>query len=312
MSYLRAMKVHLVDGTYELFRAFFGAPAATAPDGREVGATRGLLRTLLALLTKEGATHVAIAFDTVIESFRNELFAGYKTGLGMDPVLYAQFPLAERAAQALGVVTWRMIDFEADDALATAAARYAERPEVEQVLICSPDKDLAQGVREARVVLCDRLRGTVTDLAGVVAKFGVGPASIPDYLALVGDTADGIPGVPRWGPKSAAALLARYGRAEASPDDERAWDVKVRGAASLGESLRAHRGVVPLYKRLATLRFDVPLTESLEDLEWRGALREPLRALCEELGDRTLLERIPRWCNDDANAESSRTLRVRS
>jgi len=290
------MKVHLVDGTYELFRAFFGAPPARAPDGREVGATRGILRTLLTLLTRENATHVAIAFDTVIESFRNALFAGYKTGEGIDPLLFSQFPLAERAAEALGVVTWRMHDFEADDALATFAARAAASPLVEQVLICSPDKDLMQCVTGTRIVACDRLRNVITDEPGVVAKFGVGPASIPDFLALVGDTADGIPGVPRWGAKSAAAVLARYTHVEAIPRNEFHWDVKVRGAASLGESLRAvGDDAIGLYKKLATLRFDVPITESIADLEWRGADRAALTSFCEELGDTSFLERVPLW-----------------
>ena len=289
------MKLHLVDGTYELFRAHFGAPPATAPDGREVGAARGLLRTLLMLVTKEGATHVGVAFDTVIESFRNQLFAGYKTGEGLDPVLFAQFPLAERCSHALGLCTWSMVEFEADDALATAAARFAADPRVEQVLICSPDKDLAQCVANERVSLCDRRHGTVTDQAGVVAKFGVPPAAIADLLALVGDTADGLPGVPRWGAKSAAAVLARYGSLEAIPLDETTWDVNVRGAAALGENLRAHLPAARLYKTLATLRTDVPLRESLADLEWRGAREAELRALCEELGERTLPDRIPRW-----------------
>jgi 5'-3' exonuclease len=289
------MRVHLVDGTFELFRAFYGAPPAASPTGREVGATRALLRTLYALVEKDGATHVGCAFDTVIESFRNRLFEGYKTGDGLDPALWSQFPLAERAAHALGFAVWPMVEFEADDALATAAARFSQEPGVERVLVCSPDKDLAQCVRGSRVVTFDRLRGTLLDEDGVRAKFGVGPHSIPDLLALVGDAADGIPGVPRWGAKSAASVLARYGHVEDIPDDEGAWDVKVRGAASLAESLRAHRGVLPLYKTLATLRVDVPLEESLADLEWRGARRDALEALCDEIGDRGFVARVERF-----------------
>jgi 5'-3' exonuclease len=279
------MKLHLVDGTYELFRTHFGAPPARAPDGREVGATLGLLRTLLALLRQPDVSHVACAFDSVIESFRNDLFAGYKTGEGVPRELLAQFPLAERAAEALGVVVWRMVEFEADDALATAAARWLHEDGVEQVVICSPDKDLTQCVRGTRVVCLDRRRQRLLDEQGVIDKFGVPPQSIPDYLALVGDSADGYPGIPGWGAKSAAALLRRYGRLEAIPDDARSWDVGLRGAATLAATLRGRRADAALFKRLATLRDDVPLAESLDDLRWRGARREPLESLCRELGD---------------------------
>lgn len=289
------MKVHLVDGTYELFRSHHGAPPARAPDGREVGATRGLLRSLASLLREDGVTHVACAFDTVIESFRNRLFPDYKTGEGVEPELLAQFPLAERAAHALGTVVWPMVEHEADDALATAAARFAADPRVEQVVICSPDKDLAQCIRGTRVVGLDRRRKSVMDEAGVVAKFGVPPASIPDWLALVGDTADGIPGLAGWGEKSAGAVLARYGRAEAIPDDEGAWEAKVRGAARLAEVLRRSREEVALYRKLATLVTDVPLAERLEDLEWRGARRAELEALGREIGDDGFGARIGRY-----------------
>jgi len=289
------MLVHLVDGTYELFRNYFGAPAATAPDGREVGAIRGLLRTLLALLREEGTSHVAVAFDQVIESFRNALFDGYKTGEGIDPDLYAQFPLAERATRALGLVCWPMVELEADDALASGAARFAGARGVEQVRICSPDKDLCQCVRGERVVLLDRRRKAIIDEAGVWEKFGVAPASIPDWLALVGDAADGIPGIPRWGARSAAALLARYRRIEAIPDDEARWEVKVRGAAGLARSLRERREEAALYRTLATLRLDAPLDEALDDLRWRGADRRALGALCAELGEDRLMARVPRW-----------------
>jgi 5'-3' exonuclease len=289
------MKVHLVDGTFELFRAHFGAPSMKAPDGREVGAARGLLRSLTAMLRGSDVTHVACAFDHVIESFRNQLFAGYKTGEGIDAALLAQFPLAEACTRALGVVTWPMVEFEADDALATAAARFAEDPAVTQVLLCSPDKDLAWCVRGARVVCLDRLRNKVLDEPGVVEKFGVEPASIPDWLALVGDAQDGIPGVPKWGAKSAAGVLARYKRIDSIPDDAREWDVTVRGAASLAESLKAHRADAKLYRTLATLRTDVPLKESLDNLRWRGADREALTKLCEELGERAVIDRVTRW-----------------
>ena len=289
------MRLHLVDGTFELFRAHFGAPPALAPDGREVGATRGLLRSLLALLREDGVTHVAVAFDQVIESFRNGLFAGYKTAEGLPPELLAQFPLAETAARALGVVVWPMVDFEADDALATAAARWSDADGVEQVVICSPDKDLAQCVSERRVVMFDRIRRKETDEAGVLEKFGVAPSSIPDLLALVGDDADGIPGVPRWGSKSAATILKRYGLLDQIPDDPAAWDVPVRGATALGDQLREHRDRARLYRTLATLRRDVPLTESLQDLEWRGAKRDELTAFCRTIGDEGFLERVKRW-----------------
>ena len=290
------MKVHLVDGTYELFRAYFGAPKAMV-SGREVGATRGILRSLLSLVREDGVTHVGVAFDHVIESFRNELFSGYKTGEGIPEDLMSQFPLAEQAAQALGVVVWRMVDFEADDALATAAARFAADETVEQVLICTPDKDLAQCVSGRRVVRFDRMRRILLDEAGVHEKFGVGPASIPDWLALVGDTADGIPGVPRWGEKASSTLLARFHKIESIPGDYGLWGVKVRGAEALAQSLAEHRKQAALYKTLATLRLDVPLTETLDDMKWRGARREELVALCREIGDDELLPRVPQFRN---------------
>jgi 5'-3' exonuclease len=293
------LKIHLVDGTFELFRSYFGAPRATAPDGREVGATRGLLRSLYALAREEGVTHVACAFDHVIESFRNELYPGYKTSEGVPADLLAQFPLAERATDALGIVVWPMVEFEADDGLATAAARWADAPGVEQVVICSPDKDLAQCVRGARVVTFDRLRRKLYDEAAVVAKFGVPPASIPDWLALVGDSADGYPGVPRWGEKGAATLLAVYGQVAAIPDDERRWSVSVRGAAALGKSLREHRTEVALYRVLATLRTDAPIREALPDLRWRGARRPALAELCAEIGDAGFLDRMETWRPED-------------
>ena len=291
------MNIHLVDGTYELFRNHFGAPPKKAPDGREVGATLGLLRSLLMLLTSPGVTHVAVAFDHVIESFRNDLFAGYKTGEGVDPKLLAQFPLAEEAVSALGVVVWPMIEFEADDALATAAARFKKNKTVEQVLICSPDKDLAQLVSGDRVVCWDRRRDIVIDEAGVVEKFGVRPQSIPDWLALVGDSADGYPGMPGWGAKSASAVLSHYEHMESIPDDPVKWklsSISPGRAASLAESLSQRREEALLYKKLATVREDVPLKEKLADLKWQGARRR-LNELCAELGDLKIPLRIPRW-----------------
>ena len=288
------MRVHLVDGTYELFRAHFGAPRAEVK-GREVGATRGILRSLLSLVRDDGVSHVGVAFDHVIESFRNELFSGYKTGEGVPEELMSQFPLAERASHALGIVTWPMVGFEADDALATAAARWAGAPGVEQVLICTPDKDLAQCVTGQRVVRLDRMRRLLMDEAGVIEKFGVPPASIPDWLALVGDTADGIPGIPRWGEKGASTLLARFGRIEDIPDDPSRWGVPVRGAAALAASLAGLRKEAALYKTLATLRRDVPLTETLDDLEWKGARRGELLDLCREIGDDDFPSRVPRF-----------------
>lgn len=287
------MKVHLVDGTYELFRAYYGAPPRTAPDGMEVGATVGLLSSFIALLRDEDTTHVAVAYDHVIESFRNDLFAGYKTGEGIDPALRAQFELAEDATRALGVVVWPMVEFEADDAIAAGAEKWRGRPGVDQVLLCSPDKDLTQCVRGAKVVSFDRRRGIVLDEAGVEAKFGVAPGSIPDYLALVGDSADGIPGIPRWGAKSAAAVLSHYRRLERIPDAVEQWDVQVRGAPALARNLAEMRAEALLYRELATLRTDVELDEELEDLEWRGPA-SGLASFCERLGAPDLVDRVPR------------------
>ena len=291
------MKIHLVDGTYELFRAYFAQPSRHAPDGREVGAVRGLMQTLLALLRQKDVTHVAIAFDHVVESFRNELFAGYKTGEGTPEDLRTQFDLAEKASEALGLVVWPMVEFEADDALASAAHRWGDDPAVEQVVICTPDKDLAQMVRGQRVVCLDRRREQTLDEAGVQLKFGVAPASIPDYLALVGDAADGIPGIPRWGAKSSGAVLARYNHLEQIPDDAIFWDVKVRGASAIAASLAERREEAKLYRELATLRLDVPLAESLEQLEWRGVRDPDFRELCAGLGFSGLL--VPKPADRD-------------
>ncbi|MCP3978091.1 MAG: flap endonuclease [bacterium] len=289
------MQVHLVDGTFELFRAWFGAPPSTAPDGRQVGATRGIARSLLSLVRNEGATHVGVAFDHVVESFRNDLFDGYKSGEGIEPELLEQFPLAEQAARALGFVVWPMVEFEADDGLAAAAARFRDDPRVEQVRICSPDKDMAQCVRGDRVVTVDRIRRRVFDEAGVKEKFGVAPESIPDWLALVGDAADGIPGVPRWGARSSAAALAACVRVDRIPDDPGEWPFTVRGAAALAARLREHRSDVELYRVLATLREDVPIEENLDDLEWKGARKSDLSEFCGSIGDTGLIDRVPRW-----------------
>lgn len=286
------MNIHLIDGTYELFRNFYGAPSAVTGDGIEVGATRGLLRSLAAMLRQQDVTHVAIAFDQVIESFRNDLYPGYKTGAGIDPLLWAQFPLAEEAGRALGLVVWPMIEFEADDAMATAAARWRDAEGVDQILLCSRDKDLAQCVRGTRVVLFDRMKQQRMGEREVIEKWGVPPASIPDYLALVGDSADGYPGIPRWGAKSAAKILAVYGTIEAIPARETDWSVSVRGAKQLAENLRCMPRQAALFKTLATLRTDVPLREEIDGLRWRGARRKELTDLCARIGETDTVERM--------------------
>jgi 5'-3' exonuclease len=283
------MRLHVFDGTYELFRAFYGAPARTNRRGEEVGATRAFLQSFASFVQRSDVTHVGCAFDHVIESFRNDLFDGYKTGEGIDPALWAQFPLAEAATEALGIVTWRMVDFEADDALCTAAARHANDERVGQVVILSPDKDLMQCVRGQRVVTYDRMRKIEYDEASVIEKFGIPPLSIPDYLALVGDSADGLPGVPRWGAKSSSTILAQYQKLENVPLDEKSWTVKVRGAKGLAENLREHLEDAKLYKRLATLREDVPLQETLDDLHWNAPRLDALAELCERVEDDRVL-----------------------
>lgn len=294
LYYAAGVQAHLFDGTYELFRAWFGAPPAQH-QGREVGATRAFLQSLARVLRSGAVTHGGVAFDTVIESFRNDLFLGYKTGEGLDPNLVAQFPLVERAAEALGLVAWRMIEFEADDAIATAADHLAKDTRVEQVRIVAVDKDLCQSVIGTRVVEWDRYKDAILDEPAVVAKFGVPPESIPDLLALVGDAADGVPGIKGWGARSAAALLARYAHLENIPLDAAIWDVKVRGAARLADTLRARSEEALFYRRLTTLRSDVPLGESLDDLEWHGARRDELEALCNELGDASFISTVSRF-----------------
>jgi 5'-3' exonuclease len=291
------MQVHLIDGTYELYRSYFGAPKAQR-GGREIGAVRGLLRSLLGLLRNPECTHVAIAFDHVIESFRNDLFDGYKTGDGIDPELWSQFPLAEEIAHALGIVVWPMVEFEADDALASAATRFAKDTRVERVVLCTPDKDLAQCVQGKRIVMWDRMRDRVIDEEAVRAKWGVGPESIPDLLGLMGDSADGIPGIARWGLKSTSIVLAEYGSIEAIPDDAEHWGMKVRGATTLANNLAQQRNDALLFKRLATLRRDVPISENLDDLRWRGARRAELERIAAMIGDEGVLARITQWRTD--------------
>lgn len=261
------MHIHLVDGTYELFRHYYAVPSARDRDGREVGAVRGVLQSLQALV-RTGATHVGVATDHVIESFRNELWPGYKTGAGIPPDLWSQFPLLEEALAAEGFVVWPMVEVEADDALASAARLAAADARVMQVHICTPDKDLAQCVRGSRVVQEHRRTRVTMDEAAVVAKFGVGPTSIPDYLALVGDAADGYPGVRGWGAKSAAAVLAHYGHLEAIPEDYRTWTANPANPAGLARNLAVQREQAFLFRTLATLRDDLPLFDDVESLRW--------------------------------------------
>ena len=262
------MDVHLVDGTYELFRHFFALPAAADVNGQEIGAVRGVLTSVLSMI-EHGATHIGVATDHVVESFRNDLYPGYKTSEGVPPELLSQFPVVEEVLDTMGVVVWPMVYYEADDALASAAGKAAKDRSVRQVLICTPDKDLSQCVVGGRVVQLDRRQDIVRDEAGVVAKFGVKPQSIPDYLALVGDSADGFPGISGWGAKAAASALARYGHLEAIPKDWREWHSSIRRARSLSESLFNTWEDALLFRKLATLRPDVPVC-AVEDLRWRG------------------------------------------
>jgi len=287
------MKIHLVDGTYELFRAHFGAPPKKAPDGREVGATLGLLRSLMLLLSDPEVTHIAVAFDHVIESFRNKMYAGYKTGAGVDPDLLAQFPLAEKAASALGLVVWPMVKFEADDAIATAVARFKVKS-LQQIVICSVDKDLTQLVDGDRVVCWDRRREIVLDEKGVIGKFGVSPESIPDYLALVGDSADGYPGIKGWGAASTSAVLSRFKHIESIPPDPNQLGLGIGRATTLLENLIRNYNYALLFRELSTLRRDVPIKETLKDLQWQGAYPR-LKKLCHELGEERIPERVSRW-----------------
>ncbi len=286
------MRVHLLDGTYELFRHFYAMPRQTDKHGREAAALIGVLGSVLGML-EGGATHLGVATDHVIESFRNDLWAGYKTSEGIEPELLAQFHPLEEALRAMGVVVWAMEEFEADDALAAAAKLAAESRDVEQVIICTPDKDLSQCVRGQRVVQLDRRKREVRDEAGVVARFGVGPGSIPDYLALVGDSADGFPGVPGWGEKASGAVLGRYTHLERIPAKSTEWSVPVRGAARLAATLEQNRTLALLFRTLATLRTDVPVFTDVEELRWRGPRLE-FQAVAQRLGVPGLWDRARR------------------
>ncbi len=263
------MDVYLIDGTYELFRHFYAVPSSTDADDKEVGALRGVLGSIVALL-EDGVTHIGVATDHVVESFRNKLWPGYKTGDGIDPALFGQFHPLEDALESLGVVVWKTVKYEADDALASAAVRAAADTRVQQVFICTPDKDLAQMVDGRRIVQYDRRAGDVRDTEGVRKKFGIPPASIPDYLALMGDSADGFPGVPGWGAKSAATVLAEYPHIDDIPPDPASWRVKVRGAQRLAAALADARDDVRLFRDLATLRTDLPVFKNVEELRWDG------------------------------------------
>lgn len=292
------MRVHLVDGTFELFRAHYSKrPPHAAPDGKDLKATLGVVQSLIYLMADENekATHLAVAFDNPITSFRNRLFRGYKTDAGIDPALRGQFDDVEAAVCALGVTVWSMKDFEADDALATAALKFAADARVEQVRIMTPDKDLGQVLLGEKIVQVDRIRSKLITEASQLADKKLQARSVPDYLALVGDTADGIPGLEGWGEKGTAEVLAHYGSIEAIPDSVADWKVKPRGAEKLSAVLARERQAALLYKQLASLRGDVPLTETLEDLEWKGADRAAWSAWCDAVGSDSMRERPPRW-----------------
>ncbi len=283
------MDVHLIDGTYELFRHFFAVPSAKDGNGQEIGAVRGVLASVLSMIERR-ATHLGVATDHVVESFRNDLYPGYKTSEGVDPALLSQFPILEEALEAMGVVVWPMVEFEADDALASAAAKAARDVGVSQVFICTPDKDLGQSVVGTRVVQLDRRRDIVRDEAGVVAKFGVKPQSIPDYLAVVGDSADGFPGVSGWGQKAAAQVLSQYPHLEDIPKEWREWHPSIRKARGLSESLFSAWSDALLFRTLATLRLDVPVFDTVEDLRWKGT-RPSFEELCRRMKSPELLRR---------------------
>jgi 5'-3' exonuclease len=287
--YSSHMDLHLVDGTYELFRHFYAVPAAADVNGREIGAVRGVLRSVLGMIER-GATHVGVATDHVVESFRNDLYAGYKTSEGVPETLMSQFPILEEALESMGVVVWAMVDFEADDALASAAAKGARDDRVRQVIICTPDKDLAQCVVGTRVVQLDRRRNILRDESGVEAKFGVKPESIPDYLAVVGDSADGFPGVAGWGEKAASQTLSQYIRLENIPKDWREWHPSISNARRLAESLFNSWDDALLFRTLATLRIDAPVFETVDELRWTGP-RADFEARCDAMGARDLFDR---------------------
>jgi len=295
------MDIYLVDGTYELFRYFYAVPSAKDTRGQEIGAVRGVLGSVLSMI-EGGATHVGVATDHVIESFRNDLYLGYKTSEGVDPALLSQFPILEEALQSMGVLVWPMIKFEADDALASAAAKAAHDDRARRVIICTPDKDLSQCVVGSRVVQLDRRRETLRDEAGVIARFGIKPSSIPDYLAVVGDSADGYPGIAGWGSKAAAAVFSQYAHLEDIPKDWRHWDPMVRRAPSLAESLFAAWKDALLFRTLATLRIDVPVFTSIDDLLWRGPA-EDFKRTCERM-------KAPDLCRRALARKASQTPRV--
>jgi 5'-3' exonuclease len=284
------MEVYLIDGTYELFRYFFAVPAAADVNGREVGGVRGVLGTVLSMIER-GATHLGVATDHVVESFRNDLYPGYKTSEGVAPELLSQFPTLEEMLQAMGVVVWPMVEFEADDALASAAAKAATDDNVRQVLICTPDKDLSQCVVGNRVVQLDRRRDVMRDEAGVVEKFGVNPQSIPDYLAVVGDSADGFPGITGWGAKAAALVLSRYAHLEDIPKDWQDWHPSIRRARVLAESLFSAWDDALLFRTLATLRLDAPVFDQLEELRWKGP-RADFEEFCRRMKSPELWRRV--------------------
>jgi 5'-3' exonuclease len=293
------MKLHLVDATFELFRAYYSRPPRRAPDGRPVNAVQGLVDSMLSLLREPDLTHIGAATDYVIESWRNDVYPGYKSSAGIDPELLAQFRDAERALDALGIAVWAMVEDEADDAIATAVERFAGDERVEQVVVCSVDKDLSQLVDGNRIVLRDRMRRITYDEAGVVEKFGVRPESIPDYLALVGDSSDGYPGLPGWGAKSAATVLAKWGHLDDIPHSVLDWELDIRNASRLAATLQDQRPAAVLYRTLATLNRDSALegTSKVDDLEWRGVRRDRFVALCEELGFDTVRERVHCWAD---------------
>ena len=297
------MDIHLIDGTYELFRHFYAVPPAQDASGREVGAVRGVLRSVLSMI-ESGATHIGVATDHVIESFRNDLYPGYKTGDGIAPALMSQFAMLEEALDAMGVVVWPMVAFEADDALASAAAKAACDDRVRQVIICTPDKDLAQCVVGTRVVQLDRRRRIVRDEAAIVAKFGVGPQSIPDYLALVGDSADGFPGVAGWGEKAASAALSRYKRLEEIPADWRAWHPPIANARRLSASLQAAWSDALLFRTLATLRLDAQVVDAVDELRWTGP-RAAFEPLCRMMNSPELFERAVSAASSQAIAQTA-------
>jgi 5'-3' exonuclease len=284
------MDVYLVDGTYELFRHFFAVPAAKDANGQEIGAVRGVLTSVLSMIEK-GATHLGVATDHIVESFRNDLYSGYKTSEGVPPELLSQFPILEEGLTAMGVLVWPMVEFEADDALASAAAKAATDVHVRQVFICTPDKDLGQCVVRTRVVQLDRRRDIVRDEAGVIAKFGVNPQSIPDFLALVGDSADGFPGIAGWGEKGAAMVLSQYPHLEDIPKDWREWNPSIRKARGLSESLFSAWNDALLFRTLATLRYDVSVFDTVEDLRWQGP-RPGFEEFCRRIKAPDLLRRV--------------------